>query len=58
MVSRETGPANAHELIVPGVRRVRNNYIHGQEFTDGRVTSGDDLTPVKETHVVLRAPIP
>nr|WP_315384353.1 hypothetical protein [uncultured Sphingomonas sp.] len=31
---------NAHELIVQGVCRVRNSYLHGEKFRVGRMANG------------------
>ncbi|WP_234180395.1 hypothetical protein [Sphingopyxis sp. NFH-91] len=50
--------ANVQELIVQGVCRVRNSYLHGEKFTggpDGQWTR--DLTLIKEAHAVLDAAI-
>lgn len=49
---------NVHELIVQGVCRVRNSYLHGEKFTGGPVGQWDrDLSLVKEAHAVLKAAI-
>lgn len=46
--------ANAAQLIVNGVCRVRNSYIHGEKFTGGPEGQWDrDLALVTEAHVVL-----
>ena len=49
---------NVHQLIVQGVCRVRNSYIHGEKFTGGPDDEWDrDLTLVTEAHAVLKAAI-
>jgi hypothetical protein len=49
---------NVHELIVQGLCRVRNSYIHGEKFTGGPDHQWDrDLMLVSEAHAVLRAAI-
>lgn len=51
----KTSPlTNVHELIVQGVCRVRNSFLHGEKFTGGPEKQWDrDLTLVKEAHAVL-----
>ncbi|WP_435170338.1 hypothetical protein [Falsirhodobacter sp. 1013] len=47
---------NVHELIVQGVCRVRNSYLHGEKFRGG--PDGQwvrDVTLIKEAHFVLQA---
>lgn len=49
---------NVHQLIVQGVCRVRNSYIHGEKFTGGPDNQWDrDLTLITEAHAVLKAAI-
>lgn len=49
---------DVHQLIVQGVCRVRNSYIHGEKFTGGPDDRWDrDLTLVTEAHAVLKAAI-
>lgn len=46
---------NSHELIVQGVCRVRNSYLHGEKFRGGPDGQWDrDVTLIKEAHVVLQ----
>ena len=48
--------ANAQELIVQGVCRVRNSYLHGEKFTGGPDGQwARDLTLIREAHAVLEA---
>lgn len=47
---------NVHELIVQGVCRVRNSYLHGEKFRGGPDRQWErDVTLIKEAHVVLQA---
>jgi hypothetical protein len=49
---------NVHELIIQGVCRVRNSFLHGEKFTGG--PEGQwfrDTTLVREAHVVLKEAI-
>ncbi len=47
--------ANVTELIVNGVCRVRNSYIHGEKFTGGPDNQWErDALLVAEAHAVLR----
>lgn len=47
--------SNVNELIVQGVCRVRNSYIHGEKFTGGPEGQWDrDLKLISEAHEVLR----
>jgi hypothetical protein len=47
--------ANVTELIVNGVCRVRNSYIHGEKFTGGPDNQWErDVLLVEEAHAVLR----
>lgn len=49
---------NVHQLIVQGVCRVRNSYIHGEKFAGGPDNQWDrDLTLITEAHAVLKAAI-
>lgn len=49
---------NVQQLIVQGVCRARNSYIHGEKFTGGPDDQWDrDLTLVTEAHAVLKAAI-
>lgn len=49
---------DVHQLIVQGVCRTRNSYIHGEKFTGGPEERRDrDLALVIEAHAVLRAAI-
>lgn len=49
---------NVHELIVNGVCRVRNSYIHGEKFIGGPEGQWErDLILVNEAHAVLNAAI-
>lgn len=51
---KTTALVNVHELIVQGVCRVRNSFLHGEKFTGGPEGQWDrDLTLVKEAHAVL-----
>lgn len=46
--------ANVHELIVNGVCRVRNSYMHGEKFTGGPEGQWErDLALINEAHAVL-----
>jgi len=46
---------NVSQLIVMGVCRVRNSYIHGEKFTGGPEGQWDrDATLIAEAHAVLR----
>lgn len=45
---------NVQELIVQGVCRVRNSYLHGEKFRGGPEGQLErDVTLVKEAHAVL-----
>ena len=45
---------NVAQLIINGVCRVRNSYIHGEKFTGGPEGQWDrDLDLIKEAHAVL-----
>jgi hypothetical protein len=45
---------NVHELIVQGVCRVRNSYLHGEKFKGGPGGQWErDVTLIKEAHAVL-----
>jgi hypothetical protein len=45
---------NVHELIVQGVCRVRNSYLHGEKFKGGPDGQWErDVTLIKEAHAVL-----
>ncbi|RUW21857.1 hypothetical protein EN858_22630 [Mesorhizobium sp. M4B.F.Ca.ET.215.01.1.1] len=46
--------ANVHQLIVQGVCRVRNSYVHGEKFQGGSETWARDATLVGEALAVLR----
>lgn len=47
---------NVHELIIQGVCRVRNSYLHGEKFRGGPDNQwGRDVTLIKEAHAVLQA---
>lgn len=47
---------NVAQLIVNGVCRVRNSYIHGEKFTGGPEGQWErDLTLIREAHAVLAA---
>lgn len=49
---------NVQELIVQGVCRVRNSFLHGEKFTGGPEGQWDrDTILVKEAHVVLKEAI-
>lgn len=49
---------NVHELIVQGVCRVRNSYLHGEKFRGGPDGQWErDVKLIKEAHAVLRAAI-
>ena len=53
---KPTPLTNVHELVVQGVCRVRNSYVHGEKFTGGPDHQWDrDLTLITEAHAVLRA---
>lgn len=46
---------NVHDLIIQGVCRVRNNYLHGEKFVGGPEMLFDrDKILVEEAHAVLR----
>lgn len=46
---------NVSQLIVNGVCRVRNSYLHGEKFTGGPEGQWDrDTTLVEEAHAVLK----
>lgn len=45
---------NVHELIVQGVCRVRNSYLHGEKFTGGPDGQwARDIKLIEEAHAVL-----
>ncbi|MCQ4632732.1 hypothetical protein GB927_022005 [Shinella sp. CPCC 100929] len=45
---------NVAQLVVNGVCRVRNSYVHGEKFTGGPEGQWDrDVTLIKEAHAVL-----
>lgn len=47
---------NVQELIIQGVCRVRNSYLHGEKFRDGPDGSwARDVTLIEEAHSTLRA---
>lgn len=47
--------ANVTQLIINGVCRVRNSYLHGEKFTGGPDGQWDrDTTLIEEAHAVLR----
>ncbi|WP_041527318.1 hypothetical protein [Paracoccus aminophilus] len=47
---------NVHELIIQGVCRVRNSYLHGEKFRGGPDGQWErDVTLIKEAHAVLQA---
>ncbi len=47
---------NVHELIIQGVCRVRNSYLHGEKFHGGPNGQWErDVTLIKEAHLVLQA---
>lgn len=47
--------ANVSQLIVNGVCRVRNSYLHGEKFTGGPEGQWQrDTTLIEEAHAVLR----
>lgn len=47
--------ANITQLIVSGVCRVRNSYIHGEKFTGGPEGQWErDLVLIQEAHAVLK----
>jgi hypothetical protein len=49
---------NVHELILNGVCRVRNSYLHGEKFTGGPDGQWErDAILVKEAHAVLNEAI-
>jgi hypothetical protein len=46
---------NVHQLIVEGVCRVRNSYLHGEKFRGGPEGQWPrDMTLIKEAHAVLK----
>lgn len=48
--------ANVHELIIQGVCRVRNSYLHGEKFRGDPGGQWErDVTLIKEAHAVLQA---
>lgn len=50
--------ANVAQLIINGVCRVRNSYIHGEKFTGGPEGQWDrDVILVREAHAVLKEAI-
>jgi hypothetical protein len=53
---KETAPlTNVHQLIVQGVCRVRNSYIHGEKFRGGPEGQWDrDAKLIEEAHAVLK----
>ena len=47
--------ANVAQLMINGVCRVRNSYIHGEKFTGGPEGQWDrDTTLIMEAHAVLK----
>lgn len=49
---------NVHELIVQGVCRVRNSYLHGEKFRGGPNGQWErDVSLIKEAHYVLKEAI-
>lgn len=47
---------NVHELIIQGVCRVRNSYLHGEKFRGGPDGQWErDVKLIKEAHAVLQA---
>lgn len=61
LANMEWSPANANplanvaELMINGVCRVRNSYIHGEKFSGGPEGQWDrDARLVEEAHAVLR----
>ncbi|RWP23633.1 hypothetical protein [Mesorhizobium sp.] len=47
--------ANVAQLLINGVCRVRNSYIHGEKFTGGLEGQWEcDATLIAEAHVVLK----
>ncbi len=45
---------SVHELIVQGVCRVRNSYLHGEKFRGGPDGQWErDVTLIREAHAVL-----
>lgn len=47
---------NVHELIIQGVCRARNNYLHGEKFRGGRDGQWErDVALIEEAHPVLLA---
>jgi hypothetical protein len=49
---------NEHELIVQGVCRVRNSYLHGEKFRGGPDGQWErDVRLVNEAHAVLKQAI-
>ncbi|WP_447929915.1 hypothetical protein [Sphingopyxis fribergensis] len=62
LATMEWAPANPEpltnvaQLIVNGVCRVRNSYIHGEKFVGGPEGQWDrDKTLLREAHAVLKA---
>ena len=53
---RNPGPLkNTHELIVVGVCRIRNSYIHGEKFVGGGDNQWErDATLVREALAILK----
>lgn len=50
--------SNAAQLMIKGVCRVRNSYIHGEKFTGGPEGQWQrDATLIGEAHAVLREAI-
>jgi len=50
--------ANVAQLMLNGVCRVRNSYIHGEKFTGGPEGQWDrDTTLIMEAHAVLKEAI-
>lgn len=48
--------ANVTQLVINGVCRVRNSYIHGEKFVGGPEQQWQrDLTLIMEAHAVLKA---
>jgi hypothetical protein len=46
---------NVEELVIKGVCRVRNSYIHGEKFRGGPEGQWErDLKLIKEAHAVLK----
>lgn len=49
---------NVHELIVQGVCRVRNSYLHGEKFRGGPNGQWErDVSLIREAHAVLEEAI-